>query len=65
MNNTLESYKIFPYVAWTLVIGFALFTYSLTMRLEAELSDISSGIERLETRLDQMDTAPQTNSTAQ
>ncbi len=55
MHNTLESYKFFPYVAWALVIGFALFTYTLTTRLQTELDDIGSGIERLEQRLDEMD----------
>ncbi len=55
MNNTLESYKIFPYIAWALVIGFALFTYSLTMQLQDELADINSGIERLETKLNTLE----------
>lgn len=55
MHNTLESYKIFPYVAWALVVGFALFTYSLTVQLQQELNDISSGIERVEQRLNEMD----------
>jgi hypothetical protein len=55
MNNTLESNKFFPYVAWTLVIGFAIFTYSLTTRVEQELTYISDGVERLEVRLDNID----------
>ncbi len=57
MGHTLESYKIFPYIAWILFIGFALFTYALTMRFEEELDDISSGIERLELRLDEIEVA--------
>lgn len=55
MHNTLESSKFFPYIAWTLVVGFAVFTYLLTVRLQDQLSDIGSGIERLEMRLDNMD----------
>ena len=48
MNNTLESHKFFPYVAWTLVIGFALFTYNLTINVQRELADIGGGIDILE-----------------
>ncbi len=55
MNHTLESYKIFPVIAWILVIGFALFTYSLVMRFEKELTDINSGIDRLELKIDTID----------
>lgn len=57
MNNTLESSKFFPYIAWALVIGFALFTYLLTVRVQSELTDISSSVERLEQKIDDMGTA--------
>lgn len=57
MNNTLESSKFFPYVAWALVIGFALFTYLLTVRVQSELTDISSSVERLEQKIDDMGTS--------
>lgn len=33
MKFTLEGHKFFPYIAWGLVIGFVLFTYTLTIRL--------------------------------
>lgn len=55
MNNTLESHKLFPYVAWTIVIGFALFTYFLATSVQNELGHIGDGVERLEMRLDEMD----------
>lgn len=55
MNNTLESHKLFPYIAWTLVIGFAVFTYTLTAQVQGELTGISDGVERLEVRLDNME----------
>ena len=55
MNNTLESHKFFPYVAWTLVIGFALFTYNLTINVQRELADIGGGIDRLEAKLDTLE----------
>ncbi len=55
MNNTLESHKLFPVVAWILVIGFAIFTYMLTVRVQAELTNIGDGIARLEERLNELD----------
>jgi hypothetical protein len=55
MHNTLESHKLFPYVAWSIVIGFALFVYFLTVSVQRELSAIGDGVERLEMRLDEMD----------
>ena len=33
-ERTLEKYKIFPYIAWTLIIGFSLFVVSLTMHVK-------------------------------
>ena len=29
-KRSLEGYKIFPYIAWLLIIGFAVFAYNLT-----------------------------------
>ncbi len=63
MNNTLESHKFFPYIAWALVVGFALFTYFLTITVQKELSNISSGVERLEQRLNEMDKTPAATNT--
>jgi hypothetical protein len=56
MHNTLESHKLFPYVAWGLVIGFAVFTYMLTVNVQRELGNIGDGVERLEARLNEMET---------
>jgi len=50
MNNTLESHKLFPFVAWGLVIGFAAFTYNLTMNVQEELTDIGDGVEAKNTK---------------
>lgn len=55
MNNTLESYKIFPYIAWAIVIGFSIFTYFLTVRVNNELSNIGDGVARLEQKVDEID----------
>lgn len=59
MHNTLESHKFFPYVAWGLVISFALFTYMLTVNVQKELGQIGDGVERLEMRLNEMDAQKQ------
>lgn len=55
MQHTLESYKVFPYVAWALVIGFALFTYTLTRQLEREFSAFDTDIASIETRLQNLE----------
>jgi hypothetical protein len=55
MRHALESSKAFPIIAWSCILGFALLTYTLTLHLKAELGGISSGVERVEARLDQME----------
>jgi len=40
MDKTLESSKLFPIIAWVLVIGFAIFTYTLTVSVQAEIDYI-------------------------
>lgn len=59
MHNTLESQRIFPIIAWSVVIGFALFVYTLTLQLKAELNSIGDGIQRLEMRLNEIDSKKQ------
>lgn len=55
MNNTLESSKFFPYIAWATVIAFAIFTYLLTVRLNEQLDSISTGVEDLEMRVEKLE----------
>ena len=55
MHNTIESSKYFPYIAWATVIGFAFFTYTLTIRMQAELAEIGDGVERLEQKINNME----------
>ena len=55
MNHTLESYRIFPYIAWILVIGFAVFTYMLTTNLQAELGDVDTSLEDIEMRIERLE----------
>ncbi len=51
----LEESKFFPHIAWITVVGFALFTYNLTLRVNEELDTINSGIEDIGTRLDRIE----------
>jgi hypothetical protein len=44
-DKALESYKIFPILAWILVIGFALFVYAIAM-------DLKDTAERLDAQAD-------------
>lgn len=55
MHNTLESYRIFPYVAWTLVIGFSLFTVLLTKQLEQEFDEIDIAVTNIEMRVGRLE----------
>lgn len=36
-DKALESYKLFPFLAWLLIIGFSLFVYKISM----DLTDVS------------------------
>ena len=43
MNQfTLEKSRYFPYVAWTLIIAFAVFVGSLTLELRHAINEISA-----------------------
>jgi hypothetical protein len=55
MNHTLESYRIFPIIAWILVIGFAFFTYMLTTRLQDNLGSVDTSLEDIEMRLERLE----------
>lgn len=33
-DKALESYKIFPYLAWILIIGFSYYVYAIAMNLQ-------------------------------
>jgi hypothetical protein len=63
MHNSLESSRFFPYIAWATVIGFAIFTYTLTVRVQTELSDIGDGVERLEQKINDMEAQQKTTAT--
>ena len=47
MNFTLEQYKIFPYVAWAIFIGFAIFVGALAVELKSTTSELANNSQRL------------------
>ncbi len=51
MKHTLESHRVFPYVAWGLVILFAGFTCNLAIAMQREIAQISESTERIEQAL--------------
>lgn len=63
MNNSIESSKLFPIAAWAMVVLFALFVYTLTMQLQAELMEISNSVDRLEVKLGTKEMPTQTPPT--
>jgi len=63
MKYTLESYRVFPYVAWVLVIGFAIFTYMLTVRLQESLGNVDNSLEGLELRIEKLENRSNSTTT--
>lgn len=47
-DKTLESYKIFPYVAWTLTFAFAVFVYHITTELRVVAQNLQAQTEFLQ-----------------
>jgi len=41
-KRSLEAYKIFPYVAWGLILGFIFFVYNIVL----ELQDTTAQLEK-------------------
>jgi hypothetical protein len=54
-DKAMESYKIFPFLAWALVIGFSLFVYKIAM----DLNDVS---QRLGHQADVLERYPDTQT---
>lgn len=40
----LEDYKIFPFIAWSVIILFVLFVYLLTVQLKKDLDELQVAI---------------------
>lgn len=47
-KRALESYRFFPYLAWALVIGFALFVYQLTIETSQTIASLGEQTRYLE-----------------
>ena len=44
-EHAIEKTRIFPYIAWSLTLGFVLFVYTLVMELQAEVDSLQTAIE--------------------
>lgn len=51
-DKSLESYRIFPFVAWSLVIGFTMFVYNITLKLQAVTNDLKAQTTWLQEQVD-------------
>jgi len=58
----LEKSKFFSYVAWSTIIGFSLFVYSLVINLQATAADLRQTTENLELMIQQTNTPPATST---
>jgi hypothetical protein len=50
-NRKIETLKIFPYIAWTTVILFALFVYNLTVETREALKNLEYSVSQLESKV--------------
>lgn len=51
-DRTLEAHKAFPYIAWTVVIGFTFFVYSIAMELKTFSQDLQNQNQLLQEQFD-------------
>lgn len=51
-DKALEAYKIFPYVAWGLVIIFAIFVYNITSDLKQVTRDLQAQANYIQQKID-------------
>lgn len=47
-DKTLESHKIFPYIAWVVTIGFSIFVYNITQELVDVTRDLQQQTQLLQ-----------------
>ena len=45
-EHTIEKTRIFPYLAWSITLGFAIFVYSLILELDAEIDALQNSLEQ-------------------
>ena len=47
-DKALESYKIFPFIAWGITLGFAFFVYTIAMDLKDTAQQLGAKADALE-----------------
>ncbi len=52
-KRALEQYRVFPFLAWSLVIGFSFFVYQLTAELKSVNASFAEQTGILEARANQ------------
>lgn len=50
-KRSLEGFRVFPYVAWGLTLGFAVFVYNITSELQAVTEDLQAQTNALEEKI--------------
>ncbi|MCA9359954.1 hypothetical protein KC850_02855 [Candidatus Kaiserbacteria bacterium] len=50
-DKALEAYKIFPFVAWGLTIGFAFFVYNIATELQAVADNLEEQANQLQIKV--------------
>lgn len=51
-ERALETFKIFPYVAWGLTLVFAVFVYNITRELQAVTHDLQRQTQELKIQVE-------------
>ena len=49
-KRSLESFKVFPYLAWTVIAGFGFLVYHISVELRTVTQDLSTQSEFIETQ---------------
>lgn len=50
-DKALEAYKIFPFVAWILTIGFAFFVYKIATELQVVADNLEEQTNQLQVKI--------------
>lgn len=50
-NRSLESFKVFPYLAWAVIAGFVFLVYHISVELRTVAQDLNTQSEFLEVQV--------------
>jgi hypothetical protein len=50
-KRSLEAYRVFPYIAWGLVIGFSIFVYTIVSNLQTATSQLQHQTDALQQQI--------------